>query len=102
MTRKTTPQPESDTEKEFNDRLVAMMKGEIDPPNVYCKHIVEKLVEIEKEGSAKHAYRRQAQEAISAATTRIVELQGQAKAYREDLRKFDKEIVADTKDEVAQ
>ena len=96
--RKKTPalprqrRPDDDA---FNERLIGMMKGDIDPPNTYCKHIVEKIVKIEQEAGEQHVIRKQANDVANQASTRLIELQGQAKAYREDVRKFDKEIVAD-------
>lgn len=103
--RKKTPalprQPQPDEDAAFQERLIGMMKGEVDPPNTYCKHIVEKIIQIEQEAANQHALRQQANEAVQQATTRLVELQGQAKAYREDVRKFDKEILTDDAGSVA-
>lgn len=104
--RKKTPklphQQEPAVDDAFNQRLVAMMKGEAAAPNVYCKHIIEKLLAIEKESGQQQAVRQQATDAVNNANMRLVELQGQIKAYREDLCKFDKEIITDTEQEVAQ
>ena len=86
----------------FAARLQQFLTGEIEPPNLYCKHIVEKLQAIQGEADQKLNVLKQAQAALEQAQTRIVELRGQAKAYREDLLKFDKEILTEEKSEVAE
>ncbi len=79
----------------FQKRFLDLVSGKITAPNAYCKHIIEKLKIIDVERAEQIELVQHAKEAINKSTTRIVELQGQALAYAEDLRKFDKEIVAD-------
>ena len=98
------PQPAQDPRSDavFAERLSYFMGGKVTPPNPYCAHIIEKLKAIDAEGNQQAQIRNQAQADLSRSTTRIVELNAQAKSYVEDLRKFDKELHDDSNKEKAQ
>jgi len=90
-----TPAQQRDELEEANERILKMIRGKIEPPNEFVAYCLEKLRESRAEYEALSSNIRNAEQQLEAMKQRQLVVQGETNKYLEDIRNWDKDLVAE-------